>query len=216
MRALLISLILGLASPVAATEFSGGLRVIDGDTVDVGPVRVRLFGIDAPERDQTCKTEQGADWDCGIWASLQVAGRFDGHTAQCSERDIDRYGRIVAACVVDGQDMGRMIVAEGWAFAYRRYSMAYDLDEKAAFVARRGLHGSQVQSPAEFRRTERQVAPFSGTCQIKGNISAKGARIYHSPGQRDYDATRISPAKGERMFCSAAEAEAAGWRAARR
>jgi hypothetical protein len=57
--------------------------------------------------------------------------------------------------------------------------------------------------------------PANG-CAIKGNVSSKGKRIYHSPGQRDYDRTVISEGKGERMFCSAAEAEAAGWVAAQR
>ena len=54
-----------------------------------------------------------------------------------------------------------------------------------------------------------------GSCQIKGNISAKGERIYHVPGQRSYNQTKISPAKGERWFCSEAQAQAAGWRRAK-
>jgi hypothetical protein len=51
---------------------------------------------------------------------------------------------------------------------------------------------------------------------IKGNINAKGRRIFHVPGQEDYAATRIDTARGERWFCSAAEAIAAGWTAAAR
>jgi hypothetical protein len=51
---------------------------------------------------------------------------------------------------------------------------------------------------------------------IKGNINAKGRRIFHVPGQQDYAATRIDTAHGERWFCSAAEAVAAGWTAAGR
>ena len=50
---------------------------------------------------------------------------------------------------------------------------------------------------------------------IKGNISGNG-RIYHMPGQYDYARTRINTGKGERWFCSEAEARAAGWRAAKR
>eukprot|EP00887_Chlorella_sp_A99_P002445 scaffold10.g2445.t1 len=52
-------------------------------------------------------------------------------------------------------------------------------------------------------------------CLIKGNITQKGERIYHTPGSRSYEATVIEMDKGERWFCSASEAEAAGWRAAR-
>lgn len=49
---------------------------------------------------------------------------------------------------------------------------------------------------------------------IKGNISAKGEKIYHLPGSRDYERTRIVEKTGERMFCSEQEAKAAGWRPA--
>lgn len=52
-------------------------------------------------------------------------------------------------------------------------------------------------------------------CDIKGNISRTGARIYHVPGDRYYESTRISPPRGERWFCTEAEARAAGWRRAR-
>ncbi len=60
-------------------------------------------------------------------------------------------------------------------------------------------------------------ASRSASCNIKGNISIEtGERIYHMPGQKYYAATRISPQYGERWFCSEAEAQAAGWRKARR
>jgi hypothetical protein len=107
------------------------------------------------------------------------------------------------------------------ALAYRRYSMDYDLDEKSAHVARRGLHAAQVQAPSDFRAAKRSAAtpqplPEGSDCRIKGNISSKGVRIYHVPGQENYNATRISPSKGERWFCSEAAARAAGWRRAKR
>ena len=53
-------------------------------------------------------------------------------------------------------------------------------------------------------------------CAIKGNISRKGAKIYHVPGSRNYDSTVITESSGERMFCSEADAEKAGWRAPQR
>lgn len=51
-----------------------------------------------------------------------------------------------------------------------------------------------------------------GACDIKGNISSSGEKIYHVPGQRHYAPTQISPGKGERWFCSESEAQNAGWR----
>jgi hypothetical protein len=52
-------------------------------------------------------------------------------------------------------------------------------------------------------------------CVIKGNISLRGERIYHVPGQRYYDQTRINWVLGERWFCTEREAIAAGWRKAK-
>ncbi len=62
----------------------------------------------------------------------------------------------------------------------------------------------------------REFFPVLGTCTIKGNISAEGEGIYHVPGGKYYNPTRINTAKGERWFCTEAEARAAGWRRSRR
>jgi len=71
---------------------------------------------------------------------------------------------------------------------------------------------SQLGSPGDL------LSRFGlGGCNIKGNVSYyNGARIYHVPGQMFYDRTVISYSRGERYFCSEADALAAGWRKARR
>ncbi|WP_230989619.1 sunset domain-containing protein [Devosia faecipullorum] len=53
---------------------------------------------------------------------------------------------------------------------------------------------------------------YAQTCNIKGNVSTRGERIYHVPGQKYYDETSIQSSHGERWFCTEAEARAAGWR----
>lgn len=219
-------IVLGLVPLAAAAEGFGGLvRVIDGDTFDVGEVRVRLHGIDAPELGQICTNPDGETWDCGTWVAEEVRARIEGREARCEAVEKDRYDRTVARCAVVGQDVGRMLVADGLALAYRKYSMAYDLEEKAAVVAGRGLHEVLMARPEDHRRMVREEraaeaqakapAPQAG-CVIKGNRSGSGNQIYHMPGQADYDATVITEAKGERWFCSEAEARAAGWRRAKR
>ncbi|KQI72071.1 nuclease [Loktanella sp. 5RATIMAR09] len=211
----ILTLLVALIATPAFAAPNGTVRVIDADTIDVGGTRVRLFGIDAPEMGQPCSAD-GRQWDCGAWTRDAVRNRFEGTYARCQQRDIDRYGRIVAQCAVDGQDMGQLIVYSGMAWAFRRYSETYDLDEKAAAIAERGLWAVDVQMPSDFRATRFAEDPVPNrNCAIKGNISSSG-RIYHMPGQEHYDRTRINPANGERWFCTRAEAEAAGWRAARR
>lgn len=206
----------------ALAGLAGPVRVIDGDTFDVGNERVRLFGIDAPEMDQTCKNRQGQAWACGVWVADQVRHRFGGQNVTCDRMDTDRYGRTVARCFVGNRDVADEIVTLGLAFAYRRYSTDYVSVERQAEKASRGLHASQVQSPAAFRaartgtRTGTRQAASSPGCAIKGNISSRGTRIYHIPGQQNYERTRISAAKGERWFCTERAARNAGWRRARR
>lgn len=213
----------GLAGvPIMAAEarIAGTIRVIDGDTIDVGTMRVRLYGIDAVEVAQTCHTEQGVSWACGAWVKSQVDQRYGRARASCAVIDTDRYGRSVARCRVAGRDIAADLVAEGLATAYRRYAADYVALETAAIRADKGLWAMRMQAPAAFRQSApaSSAAPIftvAGQCRIKGNISAKGGRIYHVPGQRYYAQTKISPSKGERWFCSAAEALAAGWRASR-
>ena len=190
----------------------------DGDSLKVLGHRVRLHGIDAPESTQTCRTE-GQPWSCGRAVTTALRKRLAGRPVACEERDRDRYGRIVAVCRVAGEDLNAWMVSQGWALAYRKYSTDYVSQERAAKAARRGLWRGAFVPPWDWRRGKRlqgAVRTGAGECRIKGNIGRTGARIYHVPGGRSYDRTRIDTSKGERWFCTEAQAEAAGWRRARR
>lgn len=205
-----------LALPATAGP-SGRIDVIDADTFDVGGERVRLHGIDAPELGQPCRTG-GRELDCGRWAARVVRDAYQGRRTVCQTIDTDRYGRTVARCSVDGRDIGAALVQAGIATAFRRYSMEYVEIEKQAAAAGRGIWQTDMVDPSAWRggqpRSTGGAAAPAG-CRIKGNISSNG-RIYHMPGQEHYDRTRISTSRGERWFCSEAEARSAGWRRARR
>lgn len=133
---------------------------------------------------------------------------------------MDRYGRVVAVCYVQGNDVNGWLVGNGWALAYRRYSLDYVAQERAAQAARIGVWRGEFVPPWEWRRGKRlqvATAPNSADgCAIKGNISSSGEHIYHLPDGQYYERTKISTAKGERWFCTEAEAIASGWRKARR
>jgi hypothetical protein len=64
-------------------------------------------------------------------------------------RDTDRDGRMVAVCVAGGVDLGRWLVQQGHALAYRKYSLDYVRDEDAARTAKAGLWAGEFQNPAE-------------------------------------------------------------------
>lgn len=209
---------LGLTSPTYA-DVTGHPTIIDGDTIEIAGQRIRLHGIDAPEGQQTCQ-KSGKTYSCGTEATFALAAIIEEHSVRCEEKDVDRYGRIVAICYTGPYDINATMVHDGWALAYRRYSTDYVEFEEQAKAAQRGLWSGKFMEPWEWRQGKRLPAiPTTGTvpqpCLIKGNISSKGERIYHVPGGRWYDRTKIDAAKGERWFCSEGQARLEGWRKAR-
>ena len=205
----------------ALADLSGKPRIIDGDTIEIAGQRIRLHGIDTPETGQVCEID-GEPWRCGQEATFALAD-FIGRTwVECIERDRDRFGRVVAVCRVGGSkghDLGAHMIAEGWALAYRKYSMDYVDHEAAAKAAGKGLWRGEFVPPWDWRRGIRltlEAANDNRPCPIKGNIGKGGARIYHVPGGAYYSRTRINESKGERWFCSEEEARAAGWRRSKR
>lgn len=195
---------------------SGAAQVVDGDTLRLGAETLRLHAIDAPELGQICRDAEGRRWDCGQVARDALRDLASG-TIICEGRERDRYGRLVAKCFSGNRDLGAEMVRQGAAFAYPRFGEDYVALEKEALFAGLGVWQGEAERP-DAERTARAPTPQPAAqagCTIKGNISGNG-RIYHLPGQENYAATRINPARGERWFCSEAEARAAGWRRARR
>ncbi|RPE72054.1 endonuclease YncB(thermonuclease family) [Pacificibacter maritimus] len=203
-------------------QYSGKARIIDGDTLALGAVKVRLHGIDAPELAQTCMDAQGKIWGCGQW-SMAALQSLAQDTVQCAQTDVDRYGRIVAVCRAAGVNLNHAMVAHGAAFAYAKYSTDYITAENQARKSSLGLWQGGAQKPAAYRAEKRAQAqqdhaavqePAPKGCTIKGNISKSG-RLYHLPGSRWYEKTQINTKNGEHWFCSEEQALRAGWRAAK-
>jgi endonuclease YncB( thermonuclease family) len=143
------------AAPAAANDLNGVANVIDGDTVEIRSVRIRLHGIDAPESRQLCTRPSGQTWRCGQQAALALSDRIGRRSVSCVARDTDRYGRIIAVCSQDGVDLNAWMVAEGWAVAYRQYSRDYVKDETEARRAGRNIWSGTFVMPWDWRRGAR-------------------------------------------------------------
>jgi endonuclease YncB( thermonuclease family) len=132
---------------------AGRASVIDADTLDIHGTRIRLHAVDAPESAQPCFV--GSDIvRCGQRAALALDRWIANRSVVCIERDIDRYGRVVASCTVGGEDMGAWLVRSGHAVAYRRYGADYVCDEAAAARERRGIWAMRFVEPAAWRRLD--------------------------------------------------------------
>ena len=119
----------------AATTIAGRATVEDGDSIRIGEHRVILWGIDAPEGDTACGRARPARQSQA--ALRRMLGRRD---VQCEVRSVDRNGREVSLCRVEGRDVGAIMVEQGWARDWPRHSCsAYANAEAGARQARRGI-----------------------------------------------------------------------------
>jgi endonuclease YncB( thermonuclease family) len=148
----------GLAS--APIPLQGRAYAVDGDTIRLAGQRVRLVGIDAPEREQSCTDASGEAWACGEVARTAMTKLLAAGTVDCAASGRDRYGRRLADCRVGSADLGRTMVADGMAVADGNY-----LDEQqTARQAKRGIWAGSFVLPAEWRREHGEglpVTPFS-------------------------------------------------------
>lgn len=145
---------LALVAAVSLAQAFGGVvtRVSDGDTVWVAPdgggrkpVKLRLAGVDAPERCQPWGREAGE----------ALAQHVLRRRVEVTTRAHDQHGRLIGALHLDGADVGAWLVEHGhaWSPRYQRTPGPYAAHERAARAARRGLFAdARAIAPREFRR----------------------------------------------------------------
>lgn len=144
-------LLVWVASPqgMPAGAVAGKSRVIDGDTLDVGNRRIRLAGIDAPEREQQCIDAAQQPTACGKTSRDTLDNLVGKGPVTCAPIEMDRYGRVVATCEFNGADLGEVMVTAGQAVASGRYGPLED----EAKAARRGIWAGSFDRPADWRRS---------------------------------------------------------------
>ncbi len=149
-----------LAPGVAAREeVSGTARVIDGDTLEIGGVRLGLVGVDAAEPGQRCARGEKLV-DCGIAAGAQLSDLTAGVTVSCvmlglGEPAHDAVEGIDAHCAADGYDLSEGMVYTGWALVEPGAAPLYRNLERDAEAAERGLWRYRFVAPWEWREGKR-------------------------------------------------------------
>ena len=216
------------AAPVKVIR--GYPRVIDGDTLEINKTRIRLEAIDAPEMRQTCYNRSGAPYACGVESRNQLLKKINNSKLTCSINRKDRFGRSLGYCSIDGQgqsakpanSLNAWLVRSGQAMAYRRFSTVFVPQEDYARSQNLGIWSGEFLEPWVWRQTygrgggngQNNETNKTG-CDIKGNISSSGEKIFHMPDGKYYDQVKITESKGERWFCSEEEAVSQGWRPSR-
>jgi len=144
-----LAVVAALLEPLPPT-LSGEASVADGDTLRLGGERIRLTGLDAPELDQTCTDTAGATWSCGRESSQRLRELINGEAVHCNTEGRDRYGRYLGRCSVGGEDLGAVLVAEGFAVAALPF---YATEDALARREKRGIWAGPFDTPRHWRDT---------------------------------------------------------------
>lgn len=159
--AALLLVVLACATPAAAQNeiISGPANGLDEDSIALNGQRVRLWGIDGPELNQTC-TRGGQPWACGRDAARALDRLVAGKTVNCLVIVRDTMRRIIVGdCTLGGQSLSRWMVANGWAMMNPRQTDAYAKEEAEAREARRGIWTSTFEPPWDFKIRQRLGRP---------------------------------------------------------
>jgi endonuclease YncB( thermonuclease family) len=150
--AALAFLTIGSVSAALADDLTGQASIIDGDTLEIHGARIRLWGIDAPESSQFCRGEDSLLYKCGAKAANDLDAFIATRPVNCSPITLDRYGRTVAACSVEGVDLGDWLVRNGLALDWPQYSKGkYDAAQRDAEHSGRGMWAGSYVEPWLYR-----------------------------------------------------------------
>lgn len=129
------------------SELAGAAYAVDGDTLRMGDERMRLLGIDAPERDQSCTSKNGKAWACGEVARERLAELIMGEAVTCAGNRRDLYDRALVTCKVHGKDIGAVLVSEGLALGEDEY-LAEQISARNHHV---GIWAGDFMTPRAWR-----------------------------------------------------------------
>ena len=139
---------------------SGIAKVIDGDTIRIDKKKIRLFGIDAPEKKQQCRRSSfsisfltfGKDYPCGQISTDRLRKKINNKLVVCKYSSKDRYKRFIAECFLNKTNINAWMVQTGHAVAYKKYSKKFVAQEIFAKKEKLGLWSGTFEMPWNWRK----------------------------------------------------------------
>jgi endonuclease YncB( thermonuclease family) len=207
------------------SQVIGSARVVDGDTIVINEVRIRLEGIDAPESTQACeKAKSDAappapalpfgqpnmlgkpdrpgnqwapnQWACGIAATRHLAHMIGHAEVRCDDLGPDKYGRTLGRCFVGTLNLNAAMVRDGYAWAYVKYSKDYVSLEAEARTARVGIWQGDAMPAWDYRKRAWETAAVV----TPAGCTIKGnvsasGKVYHMPWNTWYEKVKMEPSR---------------------
>ena len=138
----------------------GEATVVDGDTIKINDNKIRLFGIDAPEKKQMCKKiflsisffSFEKDYPCGVISTQKLKNLLNKKIIKCYVEGKDIFKRKLAICFRNKLNINSWLVRNGHAVAYKKYSKKYLMEEIEAKNDKRGLWQGKFEMPWDWRK----------------------------------------------------------------
>lgn len=127
------------------------VTVASGDTLIVSGRYLRLYGVDAPENNQSCSDASGRSYKCGRQAFAWLSGWLQDNPVECRIMQQDAKGNMVGTCSLGDYDLGAALVNAGWAVSYVKYTDIYMPYQIQAQENARGLWQGEFYMPWDWR-----------------------------------------------------------------
>ena len=145
------------------TSITGYAKVTDGDTIKIDKFKIRLNGIDAPEKKQKCKRPYLSififtfyeDYSCGQKSTEALIKKINNQKITCKISDVDYFKRLIGECYKKQINLNAWIVANGHAVAFRKYSKRYVSEEIRAKQEMKGMWQGKFEMPWDYRKSNK-------------------------------------------------------------
>ena len=145
------------------TSVSGFAKVTDGDTIKIDTFKIRLDGIDAPEKKQKCKRPYLTifmftfyeDYFCGQKSTESLIKKINNKKIACKISGVDYFKRLIGECYKKNTNLNSWLVSNGHAVAFRKYSKKYVPEEILAKQEKKGIWQGKFDMPWDYRRSKK-------------------------------------------------------------